>query len=41
LDLVGLVRGVFGRGVLFLGVGMAGGRSELMTNYVPTNFTDF
>ena len=41
LDLVGLARGVFGRGVLFLRVGMAGGRSELMTNYVPTNFTDF
>jgi hypothetical protein len=41
LDLVGLVRGVFGRGVVFLGVGMAGGRSVLMTNYVPTNFTDF
>jgi hypothetical protein len=40
LDLVGLARGVFGRGV-FLGVGMAGGGSVLMTNYVPTNFTDF
>src|SRR5215475_3251406 len=40
LDLVGLARGAFGRGVFFLGVGMAVERSVLMTNYLPTNFTD-
>jgi len=39
LDLAGLERGVFLQGIL-LGADMSGVRPELMTKYLPTNFTD-
>jgi hypothetical protein len=42
LGFAGLAPGVLARGVFFLvGADMADAGLELMTKYLPTNFTDF